>query len=282
MGKRPHSFLLLVVALSLAGCACTVPYTGQGLNPQISRGKPNTFLDGLGAIPGAVFKVLLLSKRMCAHCISPDTEEVLVDYIAAVPPHETAFHDTLFRLNQYAPLDDLRRLGSNHHVAWPYRFTLGLLETLVFEVLPISHLLGGDHYNPFTNTVHVYADHSAVLLHEAGHAYNTSQQRWKGTSAFLYFFLVPFVLFEEYTASERAIQYFVVQGDRKHELEAYKILYPAYATYLGASFPIPFGNFIGLIPGHIWGRLKARSRARYYQTIDAASSLPLSPQPASP
>jgi hypothetical protein len=146
---------------------------------------------------------------------------------------------------------------------------------IVLAVLPVGHLLGVDRYDPTTNTVYLYSDHPAILLHEAGHAHNSSTQPHKGTYAFLYQ-LAGIQLFEEYHASERAIFFFTATGDRHQEFGAYKILYPAYGTYLGSHL-LPFGNIPGAVVGHVWGRLKARSRARYYAIVNPTPLISSSP-----
>lgn len=257
------------MAILLAGCATTPPYTGQGPHPQIRRGRPVALVDGLGNLLGIPAKIVLWSWKIDNHDVSGAAEDVLVQYLATASPSE-ALSDTRFRLNEYAPFDDLKRLVSNRHVAWPYRLVLGLPVTLLFEVLLPGRLLGGDHYNPFNNTVYIYSDDAAVLLHEAGHAHDTAEQRFKGSYAV--FRMVPGVdLFQEFIASEKAITYFQTTQDRPAELHAYKILYPAYGTYLG-SYLLPFGNFIGAAVGHVWGRLKARSRRTYYEVLDAAAA----------
>lgn len=257
-----------VVAILLTGCATTPPYVGQGPYPQIRRGRPNALVDGLGNVLGIPAKIVLWSWKVNNHDISAHTEQFLVDYLEATSPFP-ALDEARFRINEYAPIDELKRLVHNHHVAWPYRLLLGLPLTLIFEVLLPGRLLGGDHYNPFTNSVHLYSDDGAIALHEAGHAHDTAQQRFKGTYATLR--LLPGVdLFQEYVATDKAITYFIAEGDRTAELHAYTILYPAYGTYLG-SYLLPFGNFLGAAVGHVWGRLKARSRRRYYELVDPST-----------
>lgn len=251
--------------MCLSGCATTVPYIGQGPHPQISRGRPIALIDGLGNLLGIPAKIILWSWKVDNHAISEPTEEVLVAYLADVPTL-AALGDARFRLNEYAPFNELKRLVKNHHVAWPYRLILGLPVTLIFEVILPGRLFGGDHYNPFTNTVHLYSDHAAIALHEAGHAHDSAEHRYQGSYATLR--LLPGIdLFQEFVATDKAISYFARIEDRPAELGAYKILYPAYGTYLG-SYLLPYGNFAGAFVGHIWGRAKARSRAKYYELID--------------
>lgn len=266
---RPRVLCLAAALLCLGGCATVTPYVGQGPHPQITRGEPLPLIDGLGNLLGLPSKILLWSWKVNDHAISEQTEQVLAEYLDSAqgkPP----FLDTRFRLNQYSPLDDLHRLITNHHLSWPFRLLLGLPTTLVSEVLLPGRLLGGDHYNPFTNTVHIYSDDPAITLHEAGHANDFSAQRYPGVYAALR--LVPFVdLYQEYVATDKAIGHFMAVQDREAELHSYKILYPAYGTYVGA-YIAPYGNIGGALIGHVWGRGKAYSRAQYYKAMDKTNA----------
>ena len=270
MIRRPHA--IAHVALSglivAAGCATTVPYTGVGPYPQLERGAPVPLVDFVGNVLSLPMKLLLWSWKFNLHSISPQTEEKLVQYLDArdLP----ALEDAKFRLNQYRPLQDLSRLVHNHYVAWPYRLVLGFPITLVFDVLLPGRLLPlGDYYNPYTNTVHLYSDHPAVALHEAGHAHDFAKKKYKGTYAAVR--LVPFVdLYQEWQATREAIHYLREVEDRSTEINAYKILYPAYGIYAGSYLFPPFGTIGGILIGHAAGRSKAVLQQRYYDKLEAA------------
>ncbi len=275
--------LLLCPALASAGCATTVPYTGQGPHPQIERGVPVLPIDVLGNVFGLISKLFLWNWNVDVHDISPETEQAVVAYLQQrdLP----LLHETKFRLNQYKPHQDLSRLVKNRHVAWPYRLLLGLPVTLLFEVLLPGRLLGGDHYNPYTNTVHIYSDLSSVALHEAGHAHDFANQRYKGTYALARW--IPFVdLYQEFQATDEAIEYLVANNYRDTEFEAYKVLYPAYGSYVGNYIFFPFG-VIAIVVGHIYGRWTVHERQEFYRQLDASmtGTVPDSgpvPAPAAP
>jgi hypothetical protein len=55
------------------------------------------------------------------HDISADTEQAIRRYLA-----DNDLSHVKVRLNQYAPLDDWRRLRANKTVGWGYRYTLGV------------------------------------------------------------------------------------------------------------------------------------------------------------
>lgn len=263
---RLVSFVLLGCVL-LTGCA-TVPYErGRNIEsanilrlregePQIERGRPVLVVDLIGWILGIPSKILLLDSRMDNHAISPATEAALAEYLA--------FNDVRsvkVRINQYAPGGEWSRLFRNKSVGWGWRYTFGLISTLFYTVLP-GRLLGGDNYNPYTNTINIYSDHPAVAIHEGGHAKDFAPRKWKGTYSF--FYMLPLVaLYPEALATGDAIGYLRVQKPAYDEEMAYKVLYPAYATYIGGEF----GQFLpayqmaiylgAVIPGHVVGRVKA-------------------------
>lgn len=263
-------WLAACLAFSLAtGCAGQRPYVVRGPASQIERGQPLPPLDFLASVLALPWKLLFLEWRYGNHAISDRTEQVLVRYLTDRSDH---LGHVQIRLNQYAPLGDLKRLATNRHVAWPYRIFPGLLVTLVYEVVLPGRVFGGwlysDYYNPWTDTLHLFSDHPAIGLHELGHAYDSSQQPYRGTYAFARMFPV-FTLHQEWLATDEAISYLVETGDRRNELRAYKVLYPAYGSYMGNYLiPVPFAFVPGVVVGHIAGRSKAAGRARFYREVD--------------
>jgi hypothetical protein len=164
-------------------------------------------------------------------------------------------------LNQYHPGEDWKRLAGNKAVGAPWRYTLGTLSVLGETVIP-GRVFGGDHFNPYTNTIHIYSDVPAIALHEAGHAKDFARRKWKGTYAFVYG--LPFVpLYHESVASSDVVDYLAEVGTRSQRAEAYRILYPAYGTYVGsaAGVALPeYGNplyLASVVGGHALGRFEA-------------------------
>ncbi len=246
--------VVYLVAATLIGCSTTVPYVGQGPHPQITRGRPIPAIDFLGNVFGLPSKLLLWEWKFNRHWVSEDTERYLVQYIDAP---ETVTEGTHYSLNEYAPGRALKRLIYNRKVAWPYRLLLGLPTTLILDVLLpgrlFGGLVGGDNYNPYTDTVSIYSDHPAIALHEAGHSHDFNKRQYKGTYAFIGWFTIP-SLFQEYKASEEAITGFERMNAHREACSAYDILYPAYGTYVGNIF-VPGGFVIGAAVGHILGRI---------------------------
>ena len=257
---RVRQTAALILSIVLAGCATTPPaYTGQGPYPQLERGHAAPPIDFLGNVLALPAKLVLWCWAFDLHSISPETEQQLIEYLDT--QRLPAMQDTRFQLNEYRPGQDLSRLIHNRHVAWPYRLLLGLPVTLIGDVLLPGRLFPwGDYYNPFTNTVHLFSDHPAIALHEAGHAHDFALRRWKGTYAALR--MIPGVdLYQEYKASKEAISYLKDQQDLETELSAYKILYPAFGTYVGSYFFAPIGTIAGALLGHLTGRSTAAARA---------------------
>jgi len=266
---------ILLLAYLLSGCA-TVPYkygqTIEGTNtlklrlnePQMERGRPNTFVDGVGhyvlSLPS---KLILWNWNVDNHNISEESEDSLEQYLT-----QNDLHNVKVRLNQYAPGAEWSRLFRNRSVGAGWRFTLGIISLVNYTIFP-GRLFGGDEYNPYTNTIHLYSDLSAISVHEGGHAKDFAQRKYKGTySAIRMLPLVP--LYQEALATGDAIGYYRETGLVLEEKDAYKVLYPAYGTYVGGealrwvqwfvdvplwvSYAVRFGV---AIPGHIIGRVKA-------------------------
>ncbi|MFO0011133.1 MAG: hypothetical protein ACK553_00160 [Planctomycetota bacterium] len=224
----------------------------------IERGKPRPIVDAVGYVFGIPSKILLWNSRIENHRISPETESTLRDYLAS-----NQLDHVKVRLNQYRPFDDFRRLTANQDVAWPWRYSLGVFSVLGETLIP-GRLFGTDHFNPYTNTIHLYSDVPAIALHEAAHAKDFARRTYPGTYAFAYGLpIVP--LYHESIASAEVIAYLEALGRPDLQREAYHVLYPAYGTYVGgalgfahppATAPIYYGSVIG---GHLAGRLQSRT-----------------------
>lgn len=264
---------LVLASLLISSSCAKAPYTPRGDvypntepfvdEPQISRGEPNRIADGLGhylfSLPE---KLILWNWRMGRHNISPETEESIRAYL-----ERNELRAVKVRLNEYAPIGEWKRLTNNDGVGAGWRYTLGIISWLMYTILP-GRILGGDAYNPYTNSIYLYSDIPVVALHEGGHAKDFAGRRWKGSRAALY--ALPIApLFMEARASNDALGY-SLDTDPKLLESGYKMLYPAYGTYVGSEtlggVPVvgTLAGAIGAIPGHIVGRIKAsRVRERY-------------------
>ncbi|BCR03177.1 hypothetical protein DESUT3_02460 [Desulfuromonas versatilis] len=256
--------------LLLAGCAATPYRYGGGPDsqatiwrdqPQVERGRPNLFLDTLGNIVSLPSKLLLFSTKVDNHHVSDETVAAIESYLQA-----NELENVKVRVNQYAPGGEWIRLFKNRSMNIFWRATFGVVTTAFYTVLP-GRVFGGDSFNPFTNTISLYSDHPAIALHEAGHAKDFAKREYRGLYASSRILpLVP--LFHEAKATGDAVGYLRENELKEQETDSYKILYPAYCTYIGGEVlnwvPVSGGAYYlvqvgAVIPGHLVGRIKAAS-----------------------
>jgi hypothetical protein len=266
---------LLVTALACAlasGCA-SLPYEPsrcaeteamplRANERQIERGNPHAFLDGFGSwVLGLPSKLTLLSTKVDNHDVSPETEAALSRYIEA-----NGLCDVKVRINQYSVPGEWSRLVRNRNISGFWRYTFGVISLVQYTIFP-QRAFGGDNYNPFTNTIHLYSDLESVALHEGGHAKDFAGRSWKG--AYAAAGLLPLVpLIQERTASKDAVSYLRANGEIASEKAAYPLLWSAYSTYIGGEalqwYSGPEG-WVGLLTlplawtGKLAGYVKARS-----------------------
>ncbi len=223
---------------------------------QIEVGSKRPVLDGIGWVIGIPGKILLWDRRIDNHDITEDTVLVMADYL-----EKNNLPHIKVRANQYAPIEDWHRLRKNTTVAWPYRYTFGTL-SIASEAIFAGRVFGGDHYNPYSDTIHLFSDVPAIAAHEGGHAKDFTRRTYKGTYAAAYMFLP---LWHETIATEDAFHYFHERAEPDRIVEANRILYPAYGTYVGNglgsivpsyALPLYYGS---VVAGHINGRALNRS-----------------------
>jgi len=253
---------------SVAGCA-TTPYVYEASyithpemelaeeESQIVRGKRRPVIDGIGWVVGIPGKILLWDRRVDNHRVSPETEAAMAEYL-----DKNGLEQVKVRINEYDPWGEWKRLRKNKAVGWGWRYTAGTLTALTYTLLP-GRIIGGDNYNPFTNTISLYSDLPAIALHEGGHSKDFATRKYKGTYAVVTA-LPGVALWPEAIATSDALGYLEAEQNATGEADAYQVLYPAYATYVaGAATPfLPYGDLAikagAVIPGHIVGRWKAR------------------------
>ncbi len=269
--KRSYGLFVCWLLLFSLGCRGLVPqaidttrvYDSPLLldnEPQIQRGEPRKAIDAIGWVWGIPNKLLLWNRRVENHKISVDTEASVANYLYA-----NQMPTVRVRLNQYRPREDWSRLVRNKSVGAGWRYTFGAMSVLGETLIP-GRIFGGDHFNPFTNTVHIYSDLPAIAMHEGAHAKDFSRRRWKGTYAAVY--VLPIVpLYHESIASRDVVAYLETHGSRTEQAAAQRILAPAYGTYVGSAggYGLPsysFSLYYGcVLAGHAWGRYQA------YQTM---------------
>jgi hypothetical protein len=235
--------------------------------PQIERGREVPILDGLNHyVLSLPVKVLLLNWRLQDHEL-PDLHRRILEYYLEL----NQLHSVKVRHNQWDPIGEWRRMWSNSQVGVGYRATLGVLTWMrytlfpdrVFGGLPVPFIGGGDHFNPFSNSINVFSSDIGVLLHEAGHAKDYIRHRAKGTSFVLLRLLPGVDLWQEAVASQDAIQFLYCIREDEAELRSYATLIPAYSTYIAGYFS---GGLVVTLPivgaAHVVGRGQAAARRR--------------------
>jgi len=230
----------------------------NSLEPQIERGQPNCLIDSAGSIASIPQKVILLNANIDSHIVNPKTEQYLRDFIRDNP--ET-MRSVKVRINQCSPIQELDRLAKNKHVSLIWRIFPGIPVTIWASLT--GRILGGDNYNPYTNTISIYSNDPSVVLHEACHA-KDFMSRVTGLETDAYAvgrIFSPVALYQEFTASDEAIAYLKKKSDSKAEMDGYSTLYPAFGTYGGAYTGLPYGNILGACVGHgvgFWKRYEIR------------------------
>ena len=267
--------VLLAAAPLLSGGCATLPYREGVLaennvralplrpgGPQVVRGKPIAVLDAADWYwpPSLLSKLVLWNARVDSHQISEETEAVLRDYLA-----RNSLTNVKVRLNGYQPGAEWRRLFRNRAVGAGWRYTLGIWSVVSYTIMP-GRFFGGDHYNPYTDSINLYSDLPAVAVHEGAHAKDTAGRKLKGTHAFLYA-LPGAPLYYEAVASRDALSYLRAHQSLALQKQGYHLLYPAYGTYVGSTVGYvvddPWGllNIGAAIPGHIVGRIRGATLA---------------------
>lgn len=227
----------------------------------IERGRPNYLLDSAGNALALPQKAVLLNSRIDNHSVSVKTEQALREFISDYPEEMAGVK---VRINQCAPLDDLHRLASNRRISWYWRIFPGAPATLWGSLT--GRLFGGDNYNPFTHTIHLYSDDPNVALHEAGHAVDFARHD-PGFDTDVYMLgriLPPVALHQESEATRTALEYLERKKKAEEVTRARSTLYPAYGTYVGAYSGVPYGQVVGAGAGHgaAWLKRKERDIAR--------------------
>ncbi|MBN2384757.1 hypothetical protein JXQ70_17920 [bacterium] len=250
--------------------------------PQITYGRSHRFLDASDWFwpESLLSKLLLWNKKVDSHQVSAETVAYIERYL-----QENGLDKVRVRINDYDVRDEWRRLVRNRDVGGGWRWTAGLFSCIVYTILP-GRFFGGDNYNPYTDTINIYSDHPAVVLHEAAHAKDFAERKWKGTYAAAG--QIPLVsLYHEAQATGDAIGYLRHTQDNNQEAEAYKILYPAYSTYIGSEiadildftrvdhaviYAVSYGV---ILPAHLIARIKAhRQRSKYQNALIIEDTYP--------
>lgn len=255
-------FCLFVIGF--AGCSTFNAYERSGHQfsgvassaVQIQRGQPRPVIDATGRLLGLPNRIAVGDARVDNHNVSPATEMEITNYL-----EQTGLNSVLVRSNQYAPVDELRRMISNKKIRPIWKSTFGTYNLLKYTLLP-GRLTGGDWYNPYSESLHVYSDSPAVVISRATYAQDIRSRVNPGAYAAIKD--VPLAgLGHETTATKLALDWYQGRSPEQYE-SAREVLYPNLgASYGGqlASF-IPYGEVVGRIIGGGVGKLANKVETR--------------------
>ncbi|WP_146519267.1 hypothetical protein [Stieleria varia] len=169
-------------------------------------------------------------------------------------------NETLVRVNQYHPWGEWKRLVSNQRVHPGWRYTFGVYNGLKYTLLP-GRLLGGDWYNPFTDTTHIYSDLAPLAIARTAYAKDVRQQSRPGMYAASQ--ELPLVgMIHESRAREEALAYYSRRGDARELQDAKRVIEPDYGGSWGAQvasflpYGAPLGRLVGAGAGHLTNRVR--------------------------
>jgi len=227
---------------------------GVSLEPVVVEyGKPHKTLDRLAWLAGTPDRLFTLNPKASNHQISPETLEKLKTYL-----EENDLTDVLVSVNDYDPKGQWRRLRQNDKVAPLWRYSVGTMSWLGYVLIP-NRVVGGDYYDPFTNTLNITSDVPALALAQAAYAKDIHSRSLPGTYATLS--ELPGLSFvRSGRATNDVVGYARLRNSWEDEKEAYHVLYPHVGSQMfgpAAHFVPVAGPFLsagGALAGHATGR----------------------------
>ena len=236
--------------------ASATPALNQGPRKKeqidIQIGASNFWVDGIRNVLSIRSKILFLNSKINSGNVSKETIGKMRDFL-----HENGLHDVSVSVNQYKPQEVWRRTFTNPKTSLLSKCTagvvFGLLETLL---IPKLSGIACDHYNPYSNTVHLFSDDLATALHECGHAkdvneranpglygaialinYTSDDEDWANHPIFFAVLKSVSVgqscltLYQEYKATDNAIAHLRVKNLNVELKRSFKVLVPSFAAY---------------------------------------------------
>ena len=255
-------FLSCCLLLSSAGCSTfnvlekrSVVEDAAYQQVQIQRGRPRPVIDAAGRVLGLPNRIAIGVPEIDNHDISQATEMEIVNYL-----EQNRLNSVLIRSNQYAPLGELKRMVTNDRIRPIWKSTFGTYNLLKYTLLP-GRLVGGDWYNPYSNSLHVYSDVPTLAISRAAYAQDVQGRVNPGAYAAIKD--IPFAgLAHETTATQLSLQWYEDQPDKIEA--AREILLPSYGATVGgqlASF-VPYGEVVGRLVGGGAGKIASKIENR--------------------
>jgi hypothetical protein len=222
---------------------------------EVVRGNPSKVVDGLGWIVGIPRRIVLWDRRVDNHQVQPETMAEVATYAKV-----NELDGLCVRVNQYAPIDEWKRLTKNDQISPGWRYTVGALSLVGYTLLP-GRIIGVDNYNPYTNSVYVYSDVPALAMEAAAYAKDVKHRDLPGTYAAVNSLPVVSVWHETINTQD-TLEYLQTHGTYDEQREGLAILYPNYGASVGGAVGSLFGftgvfEIGGAVVGHVSGWHKA-------------------------
>ncbi len=220
-----------------------------GNQSQFEHGEPHKVVDAVGWVFGIPKKLIVWDRRAVNHQVSAETEQNLSEYMEA-----NGLSSTKVRVNEYDPIGEWRRLGSNKEVGAGWRYTFGALGTLGYTLFP-GRLFGTDGYNPYTDSIYVYSDIPCLAEEQASYAKLVRSRRYPGS--YVAVTSLPFVqLLPEKQSKTEVLDYTLSSGTPEQQREATRVLYAEFGAEVGGQASVLLGaglplTFAGAGVGHV-------------------------------
>lgn len=265
---KPAILPILFGSLLLTGChsisqqggADRFSYRDPATGIQVERGRPNAVVDGIGWVAGIPNKLAIWDSRADNHDVSPKTERAVARYAK-----RRGLNGTLLRVNQYDPIGEWERLTANDRVSPGWRYTFGTYNHLKYVLVP-GRIFGGDWYNPYTDTTHIYSDIAPLAISRTAYGKDIREQDLPGTYAVTQ--EIPFVsLISTTKANTETLAYTKQYGSTAEIAEAQRVLAPDYGGSWGGQlasfvpFGAPLGRLAGAAVGHATNKVRGQSTA---------------------
>lgn len=222
---------------------------------EVVQGNPNKVVDGIGWVVGIPRRIILWDRRVDNHRVQPETMAEVATYAKM-----NELDGICVRVNQYAPLDEWKRLTKNDRISPGWRYTVGAMSLVGYTLLP-GRIIGVDNYNPYTNSVYVYSDVPALAMEAAAYAKDVKHRELPGTYAAVNHLPVVSVWHETINTQD-TLDYLQAHGTYEEQREGLAILYPNYGASVGGAVGSLFGftgvfEIGGAVVGHVSGWHKA-------------------------
>ena len=236
-----RTFLLFSLVFVSLGCSVMQPrpvsdrvYRFNDLDRfvDVEYGKPN-ILTRVNDVKDRLISRIPLMPQPAGPQEIQNTVATSVDYLA-----KNEMHDVKVRVNQYAPLDELRRLHETNTVGKPLQYTLGVASIARYAVLP-GQLTKADSYNPYTNTLNLNSGNAPIAIEQAAHAKDIRQRRMP--NLYLLAKQAPGGELPGIVATKNeVINYFAMYGTPQQQQQATNSMIPRLTSQIGGEI----GDFV--------------------------------------